>query len=127
MTRRILEQKRSKRLEEIMMIQTYHAHIYFALDEMTLATQVRENIIKALPQLTYTGQLIPIAVGPHPQPMFEIHIPASNINLAMATIDGLRKTFSVLIHPVQVNELDAHTTAARWLGEKLALNLSVLK
>ena len=110
-----------------MMIQTYHAHIYFALDEMALAAQVRESIIKALPQLTYAGQLIPIAIGPHPQPMFEIHIPAGSINLAMATIDGLRKAFSVLIHPVQADELDAHTTAARWLGEKLALNLSVLK
>ena len=109
------------------MIQTYHAHIYFALNEMTQAAQVRESIVKALPQLTYVGQLIPIAIGPHPQPMFEIHIPASNINLAMATIDGLRKAFSVLVHPVQTNELDAHTNAARWLGEKLTLNLNVLK
>ena len=41
------------------MIQTYHAHIYFALDEMPVAAQVRDNIIKHLPQLTYTGQLIP--------------------------------------------------------------------
>ena len=109
------------------MIQIYHAHIYFALDEMVLAAQVRENIIKALPQLTYTGQLIPIAIGPHPQPMFEIHIPAGSINLAMATIDGLREGLSVLIHPVQRDELDAHTNTARWLGEKLTLNLSVLK
>lgn len=109
------------------MIQTYHAHIYFTLDEMALATQVRENIVKHLPQLTYTGQLIPIAIGPHPRPMFEIHIPAGCINLAMATINKLRKEFSVLIHPVQADELQAHTNDARWLGEKLPLNLNVLK
>ncbi len=109
------------------MIQTYHAHIYFTSDEMALAAQVRENIINQLPQLTYTGQLIPIAIGPHPLPMFEIHIPVGNINLAMATIDGLRKEFSVLIHPVQSDEFIAHTSDARWLGEKLALNLKVLK
>ncbi len=109
------------------MIQTYHAHIYFALDELTLATQVRENIIAALPQLTYTGQLIPISIGPHPLPMFEIHIPAASINLAMATIDRLRKEFSVLVHPVQADELAAHTSGARWLGKKLTLNLNVLK
>ena len=109
------------------MIQTYHAHIYFALDEMPVAAQVRDNIIKHLPQLTYTGQLIPISIGPHPLPMFEIHIPASSINFAMATIDNLRKEFSVLIHPVQADELAAHTSGARWLGSKLALNLSVLK
>jgi aromatic ring-cleaving dioxygenase len=109
------------------MIQTYHAHIYFTVDELTLATQVRENIIKELPQLSYKGQLIPIPIGPHPKPMFEIHIPAADINYAMATIDALRQGLSVLIHPVQTDELDAHTDAARWLGTKLSLNLSVLK
>ena len=109
------------------MIQTYHAHIYFALDEMPVAAQVRDNIIKHLPQLTYTGQLIPISIGPHPLPMFEIHIPASTINFAMATIDNLRKEFSVLIHPVQADELAAHTSGASWLGKKLTLNLNMLK
>ena len=109
------------------MIQTYHAHVYFSVDEMVLAEQVRDNIIEALPQLTYTGQLIPIAIGPHPKPMFEIHVPAASINYAMATIDSLREGLSVLLHPVQTNELDAHTNGARWLGAKLSLNLDVLK
>jgi aromatic ring-cleaving dioxygenase len=109
------------------MIQTYHAHIYFGLDEMPLATQVRENIINALPQLTYKGQLIPMPIGPHPKPMFELHIPSSHINLAMATIDSMRGELSVLIHPVQHDEMAAHTADARWLGEKLMLNLEILK
>jgi aromatic ring-cleaving dioxygenase len=109
------------------MIQTYHSHIYFSLDEMALAKQVRENIIKELPQLTYKGQLIPMPIGPHPKPMFEMHIPASHINLAMASIDALREGLSVLIHPVQHDEMAAHTADARWLGEKLTLNLEILK
>ena len=108
------------------MIQTYHAHVYFSVDEMALAEQVRDNIIEALPQLTYTGQLIPIAIGPHPRPMFEIHVPAASINYAMATIDSLREGLSVLVHPVQADELDAHTSGARWLGAGLPLNLNVL-
>ena len=108
------------------MIQTYHAHVYFSVDEIALAEQVRDNIIEALPQLTYTGQLIPIAIGPHPMPMFEIHVPAASINYAMATIDSLREGLSVLVHPVQADELDAHTNGARWLGAGLPLNLNVL-
>jgi DOPA 4,5-dioxygenase len=59
--------------------------------------------------------------------MFEMHIPASHINLAMATIDKLRGELSVLIHPVQHDEMAAHTADARWLGEKLKLNLEILK
>ena len=105
----------------------YHAHIYFTLDEMALATQVRENILKELPQLTYKGQLIPLPIGPHPKPMFEIHILAANIIYAMVTIDALRQGLSVLIHPVQHDEMAAHTVDARWLGEKLPLNLEILK
>ena len=105
----------------------YHAHIYFNLDEMALAGIVRENILKDLPQLTYTGQLIPIPIGPHPKPMFEIHIPAASINYAMASIDTLRQGLSVLIHPVQDDEMAAHTIDARWLGDKLPLNLDILK
>jgi aromatic ring-cleaving dioxygenase len=104
----------------------YHGHIYFSANEMTLAAQVRENIKKALPQLTYIGQLIPVPIGPHTKPMFEIHIPASHINDAMTTIDSLREGLSVLIHPVQADELAAHTIDARWLGEKLPLKLEIL-
>lgn len=94
---------------------------------MSLAAQVRENILNELPQLSYKGQLIPMPIGPHPQPMFELHIPAFQINYAMAALDVLREGLSVLIHPVQADELQAHTNGARWLGTKLALNLSVLK
>ena len=106
---------------------TYHAHIYFQLDEMALATRVRENIIQDIPQLTYTGQLIPISIGPHPKPMFEIHIPEFIINYAIASIDNLREGLSVLIHPVQQDELEAHTSKAQWLGTKLPLKLEVLR
>jgi DOPA 4,5-dioxygenase len=107
-------------------MRTYHGHIYFAVNELSLASEVRENIKRELPQLTYVGQLIPMSIGPHTKPMFEIHIPASLINYAMATIDSLREGLSVLIHPVQEDELDAHTKSARWLGEKLKLNLEFL-
>ena len=105
---------------------TYHAHIYFPINQTSLASKVRENILKDIPQITYAGQLIPISVGPHTMPMFELHIPASMINYAKASIDELREGLSVLIHPVQQDELDAHTNAAIWLGEKLDLKLEVL-
>lgn len=105
----------------------FHAHLYFSVTEIPLASQVREDIAKALPYLTYIGQLIPMPIGPHAKPMFEMHIPAHKIAQATTTLDALRKGFSVLIHPVQVDELAAHTIEAVWLGEKLALKLDVLQ
>ena len=94
---------------------------------MALAGQVRANIIQNLPQLAFQGQLILKPISPHPKPMFEIHIPAADIIYGMATIDDLRQGLSVLIHPVQHDEMAAHTVDARWLGEKLPLNLDILK
>lgn len=108
------------------MIQTFHAHIYFSADEAALASKVRQNIIESLPELTYTGPLIPIPVGPHTKPMFELHIPAAIKNYALACIDARREGLSVLVHPVQQDELEAHTKAAVWLGSKLALKLTAL-
>lgn len=106
---------------------TFHGHIYFSEDNIELAATVRENLAKALPQLTYIGRLIPKPIGPHTRPMFEIHIPAAEIDAIMPVIDALRQGLPVLIHPVQENELKAHTCNARWLGEKLPLDLKVLQ
>ena len=58
--------------------------------------------------------------------MFEIRIPAAEIDQTIPVIDNLRQGLSVLIHPVQENELEAHTADARWLGEALPLDLQVL-
>ena len=51
-------------------------------------------------------------IGPHPKPMFEIHIPIADLEVAIQTIDSLRQGLTVLIHPVQTNELEAHTKLA---------------
>ena len=58
--------------------------------------------------------------------MFEIHIPASEIEKITPVLDEMRQGLSVLIHPVQENELEAHTVGARWLGEELPLSLKAL-
>ncbi len=104
----------------------FHGHVYFDLADAALAAQVRHDIASAIPALTYLGQLIPVPIGPHTKPMFEIHIPAAQIEPAMRIIEQKRKGLSVLIHPVQADELDAHTASARWLGTPLALKLEVL-
>jgi DOPA 4,5-dioxygenase len=104
----------------------FHAHIYFDPTDAALAAQVRQDIATALPHLTYLGDLIPRAIGPHTKPMFEIHIPGAWMDSAMQTIEQKRQGLSVLIHPVQADELEAHTTSARWLGTQLPLRLEVL-
>lgn len=105
----------------------YHAHVYFDTESRATAERVRESLIQDIPQLIYRGQLIPMSIGPHPKPMFELHIPGDYINFAMASIDVLREGLSVLIHPVHDDELRAHTADARWLGARLPINTDILK
>ncbi len=105
----------------------FHGHIYFTADQIELAGRVRNNLTGALPQLTYIGKLIPKPIGPHSRPMFEIHIPAAEIDQILPVIDSLREGLPVLIHPVLEDELAAHTTLARWLGEVLPLDLKILE
>jgi aromatic ring-cleaving dioxygenase len=107
------------------MVTAYHAHLYFEPEQAALAEQVRLAIVQAIPELTYLGSLIPILVGPHPKPMFEIHIPVSILDEAIATIDSLRAGLDVLIHPVHDNDLAAHTVDAKWLGKPLTLNIAI--
>lgn len=107
-------------------MQIFHGHIYFSANQIERAVEVRQNLVNALPQLIYIGKLINKPIGPHAKPMFEIHIPAVEIEQITPVIDDLRQGLSVLIHPVQENELEAHTTGAQWLGEKLPLDLKVL-
>ena len=105
----------------------FHAHIYFTKQSIHLAAKVRQNIAHAIPQLSYVGELIPMPIGPHPMPMFEIHLPTNARDSAIVTIDSLREGLSVLIHPVQHDEVAAHTVNAEWLGEALTLNIDFLK
>ncbi len=105
----------------------FHAHVYFDISQTALAEQVRANLIKAIPQLGYVGSLIAMPIGPHPKPMFELHIAAAQLADSIQIIDDFRQGLSVLIHPVQQDEMAAHTVDAKWLGEKLPLNLEILK
>ncbi len=112
--------------KEYKIMEKFHVHIYFTKNEIELAQKVRDELIRAIPQLIYVGELILKPVGPHSKPMFEIHIPAAEIDRIAAIIDKKRSGLSVLIHPVQDDELAAHTVFARWLGDRLKLDLNNL-
>lgn len=105
----------------------FHLHVYFSANQQAQAAVVRQNMIRALPGLTYKGDLIGQPIGPHPLPMFELHIPAEDLEAALPIVEKLRQDLSVLIHPVLEAHLTAHTAAARWLGQPLSLDLDFLR
>ena len=101
----------------------WHAHIYFTAADRARAAVLRERF-RADPRVLFIGQMIDAPVGPHPIAQYEIHFLASARDAVIALIEatGLR----ALVHPLTDDDLADPTTLGHWIGEPLALDLSVL-
>lgn len=107
----------------------FHAHIYYDAAERTDAAALRERLAgltgeAGTPLILFTGRMTDGPVGPHPIPQFEIHFLESSLAALLPVIEqsGLR----ALVHPLTEDDFADHTTLARWIGEPLALDLTVL-
>ena len=106
----------------------YHAHIYYDLDERDSAerlhqqfsTTARSGVVNVL----FVGQMRDTSVGPHPKPQFEIHFREDALPAVLQLIET--SGFTALVHPLTHDDLADHTSLGIWIGEPLALNLSVL-
>lgn len=107
----------------------FHAHVYYDADERPTAAALRERLgglrgADCEPRILYVGRMADGPVGPHPLPQFEIHFAARSHDRIVAELEatGLR----ALVHPLTDDDLADHTTHAHWIGEPLALDLTVL-
>jgi DOPA 4,5-dioxygenase len=107
----------------------YHAHIYYSAQERPVAASLREKLRTArsgdpLSGLLFVGELRDHKAGPHITSQFEIHFRERLLPLVEAELarSGLR----ILIHPLTLDDLGDHTYLGRWIGEPVALDLSVL-
>ena len=101
----------------------YHAHIYFSDGEVPVAAALRDQFA-ADPSILFVGRMMDRGVGPHPIPQFEVHFREPAVDGVIAAIEasGLR----ALVHPLTDDDLADHTSLGHWIGEPLALDISVL-
>ncbi len=105
----------------------WHAHIYFAEAEQPAARALHLAFVAdraPAGPILFVGPMATGPVGPHPLPQFELHFLERSLAAARARIASSGLT--ALIHPLTHDDLADHTTLAQWLGEPLALDLSVL-
>lgn len=107
----------------------YHAHIYFSPEQRPAAAALRDRFTSLIgaggdPHIVFVGPMRDRPVGPHPMPQYEIHFAERSRAAVIAMIEqsGLR----ALVHPLTDDDLADHTRLAHWIGEPLALDLSVL-
>lgn len=107
----------------------YHAHVYFDSSSRAAAERLRVEFLSGmgsgdLAGVAFVGEMRDRAVGPHPMPQYEVHFEGKGLAAILQRIRdrGLR----ALVHRLTDDDLADHTTQAIWIGEPLALDLSVL-
>ena len=107
----------------------YHAHIYYGPSQRAVAATLRERLRAPPPHdpmrdLRFVGELRDHKAGPHITAQFEIHFDARLLPAVEAELTG--SGLSILIHPLTLDDLGDHTYLGWWIGEPVALDLSVL-
>jgi len=107
----------------------YHAHVYYELHDRAPAARLHQQLSSAtgiaeFAKVLFVGEMRDMNMGPHPKPQFEIHFLEDALPTILQLIGGSGLT--ALVHPLTDDDLADHTSLAVWIGEPLALNLSVL-
>ena len=106
----------------------FDAHIYFTGSQEKAAAQLRIDAQQYFSkQKVFVGELIPIPIGPHSLPMFEINFPREAFADVVLWLMHNRKDLNVLVHELAGDDYDDHTSGALWLGSPVPLKLDVLK
>jgi aromatic ring-cleaving dioxygenase len=101
----------------------FHAHIYYSAEERARAEALRKAFGSAS-EVLFVGSMTDQPVGPHPIAQFEVHFLESSLPEVIEAIEASRLT--ALVHPLTDDDVADHTHLARWIGEPLALDTSVL-
>ncbi len=101
----------------------FHAHVYYAAEERAAAEALRGEFRRS-PEILFVGRMMDLPVGPHPVAQFEVHFGEASVPSVVAAIEASGLT--ALVHPLTDDDLADHTSLARWIGEPLELDVSVL-
>lgn len=101
----------------------YHAHVYWSTPEQRAkAISLRDLLAKTGAGL---GRVWDKPIGPHPLPMYQVSYCDDIKSLVEHLLDN--QDLSVLLHEDTGDDLRDHTEGARWIGNKLTLNLEWLE
>ena len=112
--------------KEVAAIKDWHAHVYFTAETRGVAERLRERIGERFADAVL-GRWHDRKVGPHTRSMYQVLFPVALFPTLVPFIALNREELAVLVHPNTGRDRDDHSLHAMWLGEVLAVDLSVLK
>ena len=106
-------------------ISGYHAHIYYDEATRPTATEVREAIGARFD--VKLGRWHDRPIGPHPRWSYQVAFAPDHFPTLVPWLSLNRQGLVVLVHPETGDHVADHTDHAIWLGEKLELDIDVLR
>ncbi len=103
----------------------FHAHVYFDEASRARAAWVRDQV--ALRFSVVLGRWREEPVGPHPRPMYQIAFKASEFEKLVPWLMLNRQGLVIFVHPETGDDVPDHDVYPLWLGEKLDLDIDMLR
>ncbi len=111
--------------EKVIAIDSFHAHVYYDTSTREMAARIREELGNRFE--VQLGRWRDEPVGPHPKSMYQVAFLANQFAEIIPWLMLNRQELDVLVHPNTGDAVADHTEHSLWLGEKLKLNIEVLK
>jgi aromatic ring-cleaving dioxygenase len=106
-------------------ITSFHAHVYYNTETRDRAARIREELDGLFE--VQLGRWRDEPVGPHPISMYQVAFSPNQFAEVVPWLMLHRQGLDVLVHPNTGDAVADHTTHSLWLGEKLELNIEVLR
>ncbi|MHB0776962.1 DOPA 4,5-dioxygenase family protein [Halomonas sp. WWR20] len=103
----------------------YHAHVYFDAISKVQAVSLCEQAGSSFP--VTVGRVHCKRVGPHPCWSCQLAFDRKTFDLLIPWLEKNRQGLNILVHGVTGDDLQDHTQHAMWLGDAVALKLSVFQ
>ncbi|BAY90648.1 MULTISPECIES: DOPA 4,5-dioxygenase family protein [unclassified Tolypothrix] len=103
----------------------FHAHIYFDIATREAASRVREGLGANFE--VQLGRWHEKPIGPHPQSMYQVAFALDQFAKVVPWLMLHREGLDILVHPLTGDDVADHTDHSLWLGNRLDLNIHVLR
>lgn len=104
-----------------MNIEKYHFHLYYELENIGLATEVRNRLSEVFD--VEIGRLWDRPVGPHPIGSCQVTVPVNMFEKVSAWFLINRNGIDLFIHPITGDNLADHKDFIMWIGKSYQLNI----
>ena len=106
-------------------IQSYHAHLYYEIEQRPLAEKLRVEMESLFPQAVY-GRWHDAPVGPHPSAMFQVAFATELFASLVPWLIVNRGPLTIFLHPETGYPRADHSKHAVWMGQQQAIKLDKL-